>query len=563
MDQIFKFINNLNSGQRAVIIGGFSILFLFLIGLLVYTNIKSNDEKLNYTIGTSLTKNQVMLASTELDSAAIPYIVIGSGNNLTLKTNKENINKAKLKLVTSDAGISKHSGWELFDKSSLGTTNFENKVKYLRALEGEMGRSLETLSGVLSASVKIAIPKESVFTQRKVPPSASAVLTLREGTALSQKQIQGIKNFIASGVPKLVTENIKLINQNGTLLENSQDDLDNLKFIQHEKYKTKLERDYESKIRELLYPVLGEERMSAKVSIELDFTKQEISQEIFEPEGTIRSQQTTEIATQSNSEEPQNGGVPGAQSNIENPDENKNVKTTNASSEEAKNVTNYEITKKVINQKDNAYASIANITAAVTFDSALMEKIENKEEFLKDLNSIVQEAIGYKEKRGDKVTVKAFKFMGVAQDKKGEADAEGASIGISDATNALKEYQEYIQYLIALILLFVFYKKFIANNQITLLEGGEGKEGGAGGVGGAGGADGDDFNEFDSASAHSKLKAKVKSQILNNLDGLSEEESAKYEVLIEQIDKAVSDNPEEIANMIKMLLQEGDSKLKS
>ncbi|HIC99381.1 MAG TPA: flagellar M-ring protein FliF, partial [Pyrodictiaceae archaeon] len=119
MDQIFKFINNLNSGQRAVIIGGISVLFLFLIGLLVYSNIKSSDEKLNYTIGSNLTKNQVMIASAELDSAAIPYIVIGSGNSLTLKTNKDNINKAKLKLITSDTGISKHKGWELFDRSSL------------------------------------------------------------------------------------------------------------------------------------------------------------------------------------------------------------------------------------------------------------------------------------------------------------------------------------------------------------------------------------------------------------------------------------------------------------
>ncbi len=557
MDQIFKFINNLNAGQRAVIIGGFSVLFLFLIGLLVYSNMKSVDEQLNYTIGSNLTKNQVMLASNELDSAAIPYIVIGSGNSLTLKTNKDNINKAKLKLVTSDGGISSHKGWELFDKSSLGTTNFENKVKYLRALEGELGRSLETLSGVVSASVKIGIPKESVFTQRKVPPSASAVLTLREGMVLTQKQIQGIKNFIASAIPKLQPENIKLINQNGTLLENSQDDLDNLKYIQHEKYKGKLEKDYENKIRDLLYPVLGENRMSAKVSIELDFTKQEISQEIFEPEGTIRSQQTTEIATKSNSQEPKNSGVPGVQSNIENPDDKNNFKITNASSEEAKNITNYEITKKVINQKDNAYATIANITAAVTFDSAVMEKVENKEEFLKDLNAIVQEAIAYKEKRGDKVTVKAFKFMGIAQSE-GADSAQEASMGLGDVQNILKDYQEYIQYFIALILLFVFYKKFIANNEITFMEGGTGGTG----VTGTGEEEEDEFNEFDSANAHSKLKAKVKSQILNNLEGLSVEEGAKYEVLIEQIDKAVSDKPEEIANMIKMLLQEGDSKLK-
>ena len=232
MEQIFKFINNLNSAQRAVIIGGFSVLFLFLIGLLIYSNIKAKDEELNYTIASNLTKAQVMSASTELDAASIPYGIVGSGNNLTLRTNKNNINIAKIKLVTSDASTTKHTGWEIFDKSSLGTTNFENKVKYLRALEGELGRSLESISGILSATVKIAIPKESVFTQRKTDPTASAVLNLREGISLSQRQIQGIKSFIASSIPKLKIENIKLINQNGSLLENNADSEEALKYIE-------------------------------------------------------------------------------------------------------------------------------------------------------------------------------------------------------------------------------------------------------------------------------------------------------------------------------------------
>lgn len=554
MDQIIKFINNLNSAQRAVIIGGFSILFLFLMGLLIYSNIKSKDEELNYTIATNLTKNQVMLASNELDGASIPYLVVGSGNNLTLKTNKNNINIAKIKLVTSDAATAKHTGWEIFDKSSLGTTNFENKVKYLRALEGELGRSLESITGILSASVKIAIPKESVFTQRKVPPTASAVLNLREGTALSQRQIQGIKNFIASAIPKLLPENIKLINQNGSLLENSEEDIESLKYIQHEKYKTKLENDYENKIKDLLSNILGGDRMSAKVSIELDFTKQEISQEIYDPEGTIRSQQTDETSSKSDAQEPQKGGVPGAQSNIQNPEKN-GQKTTKSSSEEAKNVTNYEISKKVINQKNNAYATISSITAAVTFDSKILDKVENKKEFLDGLNSIVKEAIGYKEKRGDSVTVKGFRYLKV--DNNVTLQQENGSLSVLGVSNIFKEYEQYIQYLIAMILLFVFYKKFIADNDISLETGADGTA-----EGGKIGEDGFDLGEFDSNDARSKLKAKVKSQIMDNLDGLDAEEAAKYEVLIEQIDKAVSDNPEDIARMIQMLLHEGDSKFK-
>ena len=100
-----------------------------------------------------------MLASEELEAAGIQFAVSGTGNSLTLKTSKEFINIAKIKLVTSEAATSQHVGWEIFEKSSLGTTNFENKVKYLRALEGELSRSLESLSGVLRAKCKIAIPK--------------------------------------------------------------------------------------------------------------------------------------------------------------------------------------------------------------------------------------------------------------------------------------------------------------------------------------------------------------------------------------------------------------------
>ena len=185
MDQLLKFINNLNTAQRAVIIGGFSLLFVLLVGFLIYSTMKAEDKKLNYTIATNLTKSQVMLASEELEASGVQFAVVGSGNNLTLKTSKDFINIAKIKLVTSEAATSKHVGWEIFEKSSLGTTNFENKVKYLRALEGELSRSLESLSGVLRASVKIAIPKDTIFTEKKSDTTASAVLSLKPGIFLT------------------------------------------------------------------------------------------------------------------------------------------------------------------------------------------------------------------------------------------------------------------------------------------------------------------------------------------------------------------------------------------
>ncbi|RXJ76528.1 flagellar M-ring protein FliF [Arcobacter sp. F155] len=577
MDQLVKFINNLNAAQRAVIIGGFSILFVLLVGLLVYSNIKAEDKKLNYTIASNLTKNQVMMASNELEASGVPFSVIGSGNSLTLKTSKEFINIAKIKLVTSEAATSKHVGWEIFEKSSLGTTNFENNVKFLRATEGELSRSLESLSGVLSASVKIAIPKNTIFTERKTDPTASAVLSLKPGVFLTQKQIDGIKNFISSAVPDLKVENIKLIDQDGALLQMSNDEIENEKSLTQNKYKQKLEKDYEKKIVELLEPVVGVGRVVARVTMELDFKKRHIQEEIYEPEGTIRSQQTTENISSATGGNNGTGGTAGVENNIQPPDEANGNNGIQSSSESSKNITNYEISKKIIDEKNNNYSSVKKVSAAVTFDSTVFENNENKEEFLASIESIVQETIGFSAKRGDKIAVKAFKFV-TMKNAKVQVDENGNPI-IVDATESdssvstlsmvksiLKEFSEYFQYLIAAVLLFIFYKKFIVNHEVVIL-GDDGKRK----VDAEGNPIDEDFmneflgdyeQEFDSNTAKGRLKSKVKSQIMNNIEGLDEESAAKYEVLIEEIDKEINNNPEEIARMIELLLSEGSGKFK-
>lgn len=573
MNQLLKFINNLNASQRAVIIGGFSILFVLLIGLLVWSNIKAQDEKLNYTIAANLTKNQVMLASSELEASGIPFQVIGSGNTLTLRTSKEFINIAKIKLVTSEAATNKHTGWEIFEKSSLGTTNFENKVKYLRALEGELSRSLESLSGVLRASVKIALPKDTIFTERKTLPTASAVLTIKPGIYLTQKQIDGIKNFIASAVSNLTAENIKLIDQDGSLLEHSKDEMDHTKVRMQNKYKEELEKDYEQKIIALLEPIVGMGKVVARVSVDLAFIKKDVREEIYDPEGTIRSQQTTENIANSQGVVQQNGGVPGVQSNIEvNTDGNTGQNATQSSSEETKNIINYEISKRIVNEEDNAFASLKRITAAVTFDSTVLAEVENKDEYVSSIVSVVQDTIGYSETRGDQITVKDFKFLSSGVSTSGaQVDANGNVIAeeggpvdtLAMVKAILQEFSEYIQYIIAALLLFIFYKKFIAKNDIVIYDEKGNKVDADGNIIDDDGQIIKDYeNEFDRQTAHGRLKAKVRSQLLNNIEGLDEEDAAKYEVLIDEIDKQVNDKPEEIANMIEMLLTEGDAKFK-
>lgn len=573
MDQLLKFINNLNTAQRAVIIGGFSLLFILLVGLLVYTSIKAEDKKLNYTIATNLTKSQVMLASDELEASGIQFAVIGTGNNLTLKTSKEFVNIAKIKLVTSEAATSKHVGWEIFEKSSLGTTNFENKVKYLRALEGELSRSLESLTGVLRANVKIAIPKDTIFTEKKSATTASAMVSLKPGIFLTQKQIDGIKNFIASAVPDLKHENIQLIDQDGSLLQQSADDLNNQKSTTQNKYKEGLEEDYSKKIVALLEPFVGVGRVVAKVTVSLDFVKKDVEEEIYNPEGSIRSQQVIENVSNSQGMPANTGGVAGVDNNIQEPgaaNGNKNIASNN---EGTNTVTNYEISKKIITQKDNNYTNIKRITAAVTFDSSVLKDITNKEEFITSLESVVQDTIGYDKVRGDKITVKDFKFIGVKpiEQVSQTVDENGNAIIVGDDSadtlsmikSILKDFSEYIQYIIAAVLLFVFYKKFIVNNEVVILGDGTRKN-----------VDNmndenlvkdmlsDYENEFDASTAQGRLKSKVKSQILNNIDGLDEESAARYEVFIEELDREINNNPVEVARMIELLLNEGSSNFK-
>ena len=567
MDQLLKFINNLNTAQRAVIIGGFSLLFVLLVGLLVYTSVKAEDKKLNYTIATNLTKSQVMLASDELEASGIQFAVIGTGNNLTLKTSKEFVNIAKIKLVTSEAATSKHVGWEIFEKSSLGTTNFENKVKYLRALEGELSRSLESLTGVLRANVKIAIPKDTIFTEKKSDTTASAMVSLKPGVFLTQKQIDGIKNFIASAVPDLKHENIQLIDQDGSLLQQSADDINNQKSTTQNKYKEGLEEDYSKKIVALLEPFVGVGRVVAKVTVSLDFVKKDVEEEIYNPEGSIRSQQVIENSSKAQGMPTNSGGVAGVDNNIQEPSSG-NANSNIASNNEGTNtVTNYEISKKIITQKDNNYTNIKRITAAVTFDSSILKDIPNKDEFIASLESVVQDTIGYDKVRGDKITVRDFKFIGVKPieqvtqtvDENGNAVIVGeeSTDTISMIKSILKDFSEYIQYIIAAILLLIFYRKFIANNEVVIIGDGTKKK-----------VDGYDENlvkdmlsdyenEFDASTAQGRLKSKVKSQILNNIDGLDEESAARYEVFIEELDREINNNPLEIARMIELLLNEG------
>ncbi|MEO1924320.1 MAG: flagellar basal-body MS-ring/collar protein FliF, partial [Nautiliaceae bacterium] len=201
--QIIEFFNKLNKKQRYVIIGSI-VTVIAIISFLVVFNTTSSSKKPGYAIlFDNLKPQDAALIVQYLDKKQIPYIIPEEG---VIEVPKEIVEKVRLDVAAQGLPKSSKVGFELFDKNSFGATDFEQRVKYLRALEGELAKTIESISAVEEAKVNIAIPKESVFVEKEVPPTASVLIKLRPNMILTPKQIQGIKWLVAAAVPKLKPE---------------------------------------------------------------------------------------------------------------------------------------------------------------------------------------------------------------------------------------------------------------------------------------------------------------------------------------------------------------------
>ncbi len=561
IEQIISIIDGLNKRQRTIFIVGFALLVSFLVFLIVYSAIEKDNAALRYIVASGLTQEQVQEAGVQLEEAGIKFLIIGTGNSLTLKTSRDNVNIAKIKLLTS-ISTGKHTGWEIFDKSSLGSTSFENNVKYLRAIEGELSRTLESLPFIAKANVKIALPKDSIFVKTKTPPSASVVLHLRANVALSRKQIVGIKSFLATAIPDLTPKRISLIAQDGTLIDEEDGEVNGKKFLVHSSYRKKIEKEYEEKIMALLVPFLGTNRVIAKVSVVLDFINRAATKELYEPDGTIRSSQTKESQINDEVRNTNEAIVPGTQSNIQPPVSGSSITPASKSTKaDRENTVNYEISKTIINEVDRGYSKIAQISAAVTYDSTVLDTIEDKELFNLNMISTVKEAIGFNEERGDKVSVRAFKFIHIEDMQKVSLLDDGEFSYLTFLKAFLDEFGAYLKYLFIALILIFFYNRFVSNKSLEQLAdegfGIDVKSDGSGGFGANNKASPlDAFEEHDTQVEDDKLRQKIRQQILDNIRDIDESDYIKYEVLIEELTKKVEENPEGIAQLIDMLIDD-------
>lgn len=341
-------------------------------------------------------------------------------------------------------------GFELFDKSNFTMTDFVQKLNYRRALQGELARTISSLTEIEQCRVHLAVPEKTLFTKEDEKPKASVMVKLRPGRKLSNSQIQGIVHLVSSSVEGLNYKDVSIIDQSGEMLTQENNSVLALTKDQLE-YQRRYEKDLENSIISILDPVVGKGKVKAKVNATLDFTKVEKTEERFDPDSqVVRSEQKNIEKSFTGS----TGGVPGVASNL--PNKQTTQLSSNHGQSEKKNETvNYEISK-ITSHIINIPGEVKRVTAAVLVDgiyTAQQGSNEKKytprsEEELKQLEEMVKKAIGFNQERGDEVKVVNMQFETVPQEELPPVKTEIMPIVVN--------ISKYLAPVIALIILALF-----------------------------------------------------------------------------------------------------------
>lgn len=412
------------------ILVGVPLLIAMLASLLMWAN------QTSYRVLFSGLNDQDGGAIVEaLTQMKVPYEFNTAGTAILVPSEK--VYDTRLALASQGLPKGTVSGFEAMDNQKLGITQFQEQVNYQRALEGELVRSIQSISAVQSARVHLAIPKPSIFIREKQTPSASIVLNLFGSRTLSEAQINGIVHLVASSLPSMNPEDVSIVDQSGRLLTNKNELESGLNPTQLA-YTNQIEQSLTSRIVDILTPVFGSENVRATVTANMDYSTSERTDEIYKPnadttQATIRSQQISE-SNDGTSKNPQ--GVPGAMSNTppgaaaanigQNPQQalaNGNTAPAETNNSSRKDSTiNYEVDKSVQYTKAQV-GKIERLSAAVVvnFKTITDPKGETRQvpltpEEITQLDNLVKQAIGFDEKRGDAVNVVNQAFTKVEEE---------------------------------------------------------------------------------------------------------------------------------------------------
>jgi flagellar M-ring protein FliF len=401
-------------GPARLGIMGAVVFGLLLFFIYISMQVSSPQMKMLYK---DLATEDSSSVAAKLEELKIPYEVSTDGTSIAVP--EKSVGKARMLLAQDGLPNGGSMGYELFDKQSgFGTTNFVQNITQVRALEGELAKTISSLEPVKSARVHLVLPQRELFSRETHAASASVFIRLKGGKELDESQLQGIQSMIASAVPDLKPKSVSIIDSQGVLLAGGDEDSPLAASNKAEETRRKYEQHMTRVIEDLVGRTVGYGKVHANVAAILDFDQLTENQEIFDPQGqVVRSTQTTE--DKSSETDPSSDSVsvqnnlPGANANLGGGSE---PTSTAAKTEET---TNFEISK-TIRSVVKQTGGVKKISASVLIDGTYTTDKEGKkvyqprtEEEIKNLTALVSTAIGLDAKRGDKLELINMQFADI------------------------------------------------------------------------------------------------------------------------------------------------------
>lgn len=400
-------------GVRLVVMAS---VIVGMIGFLVYLTTRLASPPMALLYGNLDASDSGRIVGV-LEGANVPYELRNNGTQIYVPDDRV----ARLRMSMADQGLPNGGsiGYEIFDKAdSLGTTNFVQRVNLVRALEGELSRTIRSLNAVTSARVHLVLPRRQLFSREERKPSASVVLKLSGPNRLNRTQVMAIQHLVAAAVPGLSPGLVSIVDSRGVLLARGfEDDNDQSAAAAKASERRRMYENHLARtIEELLERTVGVGKVRAEVSAQMDFDRVTTNEEQFDPDGqVVRSTQTIEENNASRDADSNPPVTVGANLPDPNATGSENA-TSSTSGKRTEETVNYEISKKMVNHVRDT-GTVKRVSVAVLVDGTRKVGADGKlvytprsEAEMELLATLVRNTIGFNADRGDKVDVINMEF---------------------------------------------------------------------------------------------------------------------------------------------------------
>jgi flagellar M-ring protein FliF len=400
---LFDFLKGLGAARLAAMVA----VTAALIGFFAFVIMRVTTPQMT-TLFTDLSMEDSSGIIKDLDRQGVPYEIRNEGSIIMVP--KDKVTRLRMKLAEGGMPKGGGVGYEIFDKSdALGTTSFVQNINHLRALEGELARTIRGIDRIQAARVHLVLPERPLFARETPEPSASIVVRVRG--SLEPQQIKAIRHLVASSVSGLKPQRVSIVDESGQLLaDGAASDADQ---AVGDERRASFEKRMRKQVEDIVSSVVGAGRARVQLSADFDYNKITQTSDKFDPEGRVlRSSQTREESTSNGVEGGQvtvNNELPGNQGG-------NNSQQTRDQSKKSEETNNYEISRTTKTEVTEA-GRVNRISVAVLVDGSysknekgdLVYKERSKDE-LDRIAALVRSAIGFEQKRGDQVEVVNLKF---------------------------------------------------------------------------------------------------------------------------------------------------------